>query len=1281
MLRTMEPTATASKVGGGIQKDLTKKRDRKRYRNGKTRKITVSERVLVGITTKKRKKRNRVIIFDNGATRHIFRNSSYLEGIHRGTTRHFQGLAGQITMDQIGTLDGLGEAYISPEAPGNIISHSQLIRTPGVTITYDDKHPLHRWTLRVHGSIKYVFDLQENGLWECDLDEFEKEFGLMTAPYFGPSTVARNKAKYTVRDLRGAQMAYDAVEQLGHASFGTLEKILRNGTIDKVPFNLADVRRAKAIWGLHEGSVQGKTTHRTGVHAPVAPLEPVSAEQQHQTLVGDIMILDGAMYIVTTAVPMGYIQISHTPTKTIQSVYTALNAHVHSLTERGCTVDELRFDGEKSVGALRGRLAATTADELRRDLKVLFKPVRLEVAPTGVHQPIVERDQRTIKERARSYMAGLDWKVPPSVKPYLLLYVVSRLNLHPDAAYTDGICPFERLFGRKPAWDKDVQCKFGQYGQAHEYRQVTNTMEPRTTPVICLLPVGSLTGGVWVLHLTTWKAVKRNQVALLPMPDDVTQFLTDRCAVEMESLKQGNHPFQPVDSDITDDDVISPTITVPGAPDPSVPADLERAYSRPIPASPDILVDAPVQGTDIDGEDEGQHSMGQHEEDARFGQYDSPYEDSRQHGSPRLKRNSEYVPSSTPKTHRSVEFTGQDEYFAETTPRHLDTSDFGIEDVYPQDQGEIRTQHLEDIVQESSQDQQRTFRMPRKAQQRNYGDGPAKARVYMAKGNGERGSDFCFNISARKSLQEYGDRAKSVMMAELQQMLDRQVFEPAMWSEMSAEQRSGTIRSMIFLKEKFRADGTFDKLKARLVAGGHMQVRDLYNPDDTSSPTVRTASVFIIAAIAAFQKRHVVTVDIAGAYLNAEMKDRVWMILDPLMSTYMCELRPDYAKYMRKDGTLVVLLKKALYGCIESSKLWYDNLSASMVRDGFTKNRKDGCVFSKTVQGKQLCVCFHVDDLMITCEDNGAIENFLTFLQSTYKTITVNRGAVQNYLGMTFTFKEIGTVDIAMEGYVNDVIKSYEVVKKSNTPAAADLFDIHDKSAKLDRANKEIFHSRVAKLLYLAKRARPDTLLAVSFLTTRVQDPREEDMAKLDRVLSYILETRDMVLTLGITGMIQLQSYIDASFAPHLDGKSHTGAMWSLGIGAFYAASCKQKLVTKSSWEAELVAFSDQMSEVLGVQQFLLELGFEVTPIIHQDNTSTILSSAKGAGASNRTRHVNIRYFWVTQFIEDGTVKVEYTPTANMIADILTKPLQGILFRTLRDMLLGYGGECCVFGR
>ena len=91
---------------------------------------------------------------------------------------------------------------------------------------------------------------------------------------------------------------------------------------------------------------------------------------------------------------------------------------------------------------------------------------------------------------------------------------------------------------------------------------------------------------------------------------------------------------------------------------------------------------------------------------------------------------------------------------------------------------------------------------------------------------------------------------------------------------------------------------------------------------------------------------------------------------------------------------------------------------------------------------------------------------------------------------------------------------------------------------------------------------------------------------------------------------------------------------------------------------------------MLSFQQFMECQGLPSKLVVHQDNTSTILSMNKGEATSNRSRHVHIRYFWCKQHIDDGTVELKYVPTDFMLADILTKPLQGALFRRLRQLLL-----------
>jgi len=263
-------------------------------------------------------------------------------------------------------------------------------------------------------------------------------------------------------------------------------------------------------------------------------------------------------------------------------------------------------------------------------------------------------------------------------------------------------------------------------------------------------------------------------------------------------------------------------------------------------------------------------------------------------------------------------------------------------------------------------------------------------------------------------------------------------------------------------------------------------------------------------------------------------------------------------------------------------------------------------------------------------------------------------------------------VQLSMAGLIEEVFLEYPVdEKKVSSPAAHHLFEVNELSEKLPGKEKESFHSAVAKLLYIAKRARPDILLAVSFLTTRVQAPDRDDQKKLARIINYLMGTRGMVLTLGADDLTQLHAFIDASHAVHEDAKSHTGVVTTFGKGALFCKSSKQKLVSKSSTAAELIALSDGIDYVMWAQEFMKSQGFDMKPVIvHQDNKSTIVLAEKGKSTSQRTRHINIRYFAVKDMIDRGEVQVVYTPTEDMVADYFTKPLQGKLFNVARSFIM-----------
>lgn len=356
--------------------------------------------------------------------------------------------------------------------------------------------------------------------------------------------------------------------------------------------------------------------------------------------------------------------------------------------------------------------------------------------------------------------------------------------------------------------------------------------------------------------------------------------------------------------------------------------------------------------------------------------------------------------------------------------------------------------------------------------------------------------------------------------------------------------------------------------------------------------------------------------------------------------------------------------------------LFHEHLKGTLIRDGFVPNPYDVCVFNKTVGEHQCTVTVYVDDLKISSKNERDVVETIETLRKVYKEITVKEGKIMTYLGMDLIFKDEGRVEIGMTGLINDVLECFQSTGiGGKVPSGPDLFENkEDKSKELEKQDREKFHSLTAKLLYIAKRARPDLLTTVSYLTTRVRAPNEEDMKKLRKLIEYLRNTKDEKLTLGSdeAEISQLRVFVDASHAVHKDAKSHTGLMATFGFGAILFRSSKQKVVTKSSTAAELVAVTDSLDHVTWAQKFLKAQGLEMRPIVlFQDNKSAILLHEKGKQNNKRTRYLDIRYFSVKDLVERGEIEIHYVGTNDMVADYFTKPLSGELFRKNKAAIMG----------
>jgi hypothetical protein len=529
-----------------------------------------------------------------------------------------------------------------------------------------------------------------------------------------------------------------------------------------------------------------------------------------------------------------------------------------------------------------------------------------------------------------------------------------------------------------------------------------------------------------------------------------------------------------------------------------------------------------------------------------------------------------------------------------------------------------------------------------------------------------------FNMSVRDAISRYGDKAEDAITKELQQLMEKGVFKPVHMKDLSAEERRSIIPSKMFLKDKYKADGAFDKIKARLVAGGHRQDRGQYTEDQISSPTVNLSHVFIVGTIAAEERRKVVTADIGTAYPNAWMKKRVIMRVNKEVTNLLVRIYPNLSVYLNDKGEISVVLVRALYGCIESGKLWNETLSAKLEALQFKRNHYDDCVFNRTIDGIQCTIVVYVDDLFISCVEADVINAVLEELRKEFNTVTAHQGHLHSYLGMILDFTEEKALRVRMDGFVEDMLKRFEVTGRANTPASENLFKISEFSPDLGTELAGKFHTIVATLLYLGKRVRPDILCATSFLTTRVQHPTEEDWDKCQRVLKYVNGTKSLGIRLKGTTAMQVKASIDASHGVHEDGRGHSGLHATLEIGPIAVKSTKQKGNTKSSMESEVVGVSDGISPSIGAANFIEEQGYNRTSVIlYQDNQAAIKLLKKGKSTSDSTRHIRLRYYFVSDKIAKGEVELSYKPTDSMIADILTKPLQGAKFLQLRDQLMG----------
>ena len=224
-----------------------------------------------------------------------------------------------------------------------------------------------------------------------------------------------------------------------------------------------------------------------------------------------------------------------------------------------------------------------------------------------------------------------------------------------------------------------------------------------------------------------------------------------------------------------------------------------------------------------------------------------------------------------------------------------------------------------------------------------------------------------------------------------------------------------------------------------MVAGGDKQ-RGSIEKLEASSPTAALESVLLTAVIDAKEHRHVAVIDIPNAFVQTRLdeEDKVVMRLRGKLAELMVKVAPEiYTKYIivntKNETVLYVRLLNALYGIMKAALLFYKRFVQDLLSIGFIINPYDPCVANKNVRGLQLTIVWHVDNLKVSHRQMFVLNKIIRWLKSTYERLfddgsgamSVSRGKIHEYLGMTMDFSVPGEVKITMIPYTKEIIQLF----------------------------------------------------------------------------------------------------------------------------------------------------------------------------------------------------------------------------------------------------------------
>lgn len=362
----------------------------------------------------------------------------------------------------------------------------------------------------------------------------------------------------------------------------------------------------------------------------------------------------------------------------------------------------------------------------------------------------------------------------------------------------------------------------------------------------------------------------------------------------------------------------------------------------------------------------------------------------------------------------------------------------------------------------------------------------------------------------------------------------------------------------------------------------------------------------------------------------------------------------------------VCLLKKSLYGLKQAPRAWNEKFTRFLPSLGFVFSHSDPSLFIRHSSRGMIALLLYVDDIVITGSDSSGIIEVISELSMVFD--MKDLGALSYFLGLEVTRVKHG-IFLNQTKYATDLLvkAGMDTVHSCNSPCLPHCQMTKDQGIPLK--DPTLYRSIVGALQYLTF-TRPDIAYAVNTVCQFMTNPTDVHYAAVKRILRYLQGSLQKGLFFSSSGAlvnaVHVNAYCDADWAGEvIQRRSTTGFIIYLGLCPVSWQSKKQGTVSRSSTESEYRSLANTAAEISWVRHLLCDLKVKIpqAPLLKCDNLSA-LALASNPVFHSKTKHLDNDFHFVRERVQRHDLCLQYVPTTDQTADILTKGLPSPLFRT-----------------